>query len=108
MTIQYNAINNEWDQISHFKELDSYTRFPEDWDVLIIPKDKFWEMPNLVLASKLQNNTKKQLNIFVKFMRDPLWQSCQVFRFEYTLATRQILVTGYIGELPMIRHIFKQ
>ena len=108
MTIQYNQINNEWDQISYFKQLDSYTRFPEDWDVLIIPRVKFWEMPSLILTAKLHGSTQKQLRIFVKMMRDKLWQSCDTLRFEYTLATRQVLVTGYIGELPMVRHIFKQ
>ena len=107
MTIQYNYSTNEWDQIVGIHVVDSYLRFPVDWDVLHIHKSKFWDMPHLALQNKLQDKTDFYVKRFVKLMPDRRWESCDMLRFESTLACGSLTCTGYSGNLPMVRYIFK-
>ena len=106
MNIHYNVINNSYDHYIGGKVVDSYTRFPEGWLCLTIPKIKFWEFPNLVLASKLEGKTKSNLDKFVKQMRDQRWRTCDTFQFTKTVACASLTCTGYVGDIPVVRHIF--
>ena len=107
MNITYSIFKNTFIHTIGGQFIEAYTRFPEDWNTLTITKEKFWDIPHLVLNSKLGPHTDQGVKRFVKMMPEQRWRTCDSFRFESTLACASLTVTGYAGDIPIIRHIFK-
>ena len=107
MNITYDINQNAFIHTIAGRFIEAYTRFPEDWNTLTISKEKFWDIPHLVLHSKLGPHTDTAVKQFVKLMPEQRWRTCDTLRFESTLACGSLTVTGYAGDIPIIRHIFK-
>jgi hypothetical protein len=107
MNITYDINQNAFIHTIAGRFIEAYTRFPEDWNILTISKDKFWDIPHRALQSKLGKGTDKSVKQFVKMMPQQRWRTCDTLRFESTLACGSLTVTGYAGDIPIIRHIFK-